>query len=421
MGKPALPSILLWALALCLLLAACRGGDGVSRAQTQTAAGPDATPPAATLAPSPTPPGAASAPSVSPTPAIPQGYLPWGPAQVVEHLYFHSVIAYPDVAFSGDRAKSLDSAHLTAEEFRKILQSLYDQGYILVDMNDVWTETVDEAGQPRMQRQTLMLPAGKKPLILSFDDPNYYPYLLENGFTHKLILGEDGEIWSYGVDPHTGREVVSQDLDAVTILDKFVREHPDFSLDGAKGCLSLTGYSGILGYRTQSDRSLTETREIAAWALQRHREIQAVRPVIQRLLDTGWYFGCHTWGHIDLSVKSLATVQDDTQRWLDEVGSLVGETHLLFYPQGGRPDGGDVNQTGPVFTYLQESGFRIFCSMGVESYSKIKKDISAVICDRLHPDGSTLRWSRDRYLRFYDAKDILDTSVRPDLGYRWKE
>ena len=54
----------------------------------------------------------------------------------------------------------------------------------------------------------------------------------------------------------------------------------------------------------------------------------------------------------------------------------------------------------------------------IESFSFIKKDICAVICDRLHPDGSTLRNSRKRYLQFYDAKDIMDPT-RPDFGVDW--
>lgn len=48
--------------------------------------------------------------------------------------------------------------------------------------------------------------------------------MIEDGFTYKLIIGDDGLIWSYGLDPQ-GNEVISQDLDAITILDKFVREH----------------------------------------------------------------------------------------------------------------------------------------------------------------------------------------------------
>ena len=51
-------------------------------------------------------------------------------------------------------------------------------------------------------------------------------------------------------------EVISQDLDAVTILDKFVREHPDFSPFGAKGSLSLTGCQGILGYPPYRDNQV---------------------------------------------------------------------------------------------------------------------------------------------------------------------
>ena len=142
--------------------------------------------------------------------------------------------------------------------------------------------------------------------------------------------------------------------------------------------------------------------------------------MIAELKRTGWTFGSHTWGHIRLGSKPLETVQADTQRWLDEVGSLVGETSILFYPHGERPDGDDWKTTGPVFRYLQSQGFRVFASVGVESFSYIKKDICAVICDRLHPDGTTLRHSRDRYLQFYDAKDIMDVSVRPKREIDWQ-
>ena len=92
---------------------------------------------------------------------------------------------------------------------------------------------------------------------------------------------------------------------------------------------------------------------------------------------------------------------------------------MLFYPHGGRPDGDDWHKTGERFQYLQSQGFRIFASVGTSSFSYVKPDISAVICDRLHPDGTTLRHSRSRYLQFYNAEDIIDLSVRPDLGVDW--
>lgn len=336
---------------------------------------------------------------------------------LVEHLFFHPVIAYPELAFDGDaQEKGLDDYMITTGEFTKILESVYAKGYVLVDIADVWSETTDEAGNPKMVRNTLYLPEGKKPLIFSYDDTNYYEYMLENGFAYKLILGDDGKVWSWGLDPE-GNEVVSRDLDAIPMLDKFVEEHPDFSPFGAKACLSLTGYQGILGYRTATDSKVEWTAELEA---KRQAEREAVGPIIEELRRTGWTFGSHTWGHIRLGSGNMAKIQTDTQKWFDEVGSLVGPTAILFYPHGERPDGNDWTNTGAAFQYLQEQGFRVFCSVGTESFSFIKKDICAVICDRLHPDGTTLRKSRKRYLQFYDAKDIMDTSVRPDFGVDWE-
>ena len=89
----------------------------------------------------------------------------WGPDQVVEHLFFHPIIAYPQWAFhdcnaSQDQRYGLDDWMVTVDEYNKILQSVYDKGYILVAMEDVWSEVTDESGT-HMVRNTLMLPEGK--------------------------------------------------------------------------------------------------------------------------------------------------------------------------------------------------------------------------------------------------------------------
>ena len=410
---------LLLALLLLLSLTACSsapapGSDGPSQpeppAQAET---PEADAPAE---PEPEP-YTILDPTVQPEGGVRDGmtYVPYD--GVVEHLFFHPVVAYPELAFDGDsKSDGIDDWMVTAGEYLKILESVYEKGYVLVDIADCWSEQTDESGQPRMVKNTLYLPEGKKPLILSYDDVNYYEYMLANGFTYKLIIGEDGKLWSWGKDPQ-GKEVVSRDLDAVTILDKFVEEHPDFSPFGAKGCLSLTGYEGILGYRTQTDsKSWTAEQEA-----NRQKEIEAVKPIVAELKRTGWTFGSHTWGHISLNTRTFDAVTADMQKWFAEVGSLVGETSVLFYPFGGRLDGDDVQQSGPAFRWMQEHGFRIFCSVGIDSWSKCKSDISAVICDRLHPDGTTLRSAkaRERYMKFYDAKDIIDLSVRPQREVGW--
>lgn len=400
-------------LTLALTLLVTLGGCKKTAAETLP---PESETPEVSAEPTPTP-----EPTTPPVPLV-----AWGANQVVEHIFFHPVIAYPQWAFhdcpaSQEQRYGLDDWMVTVDEYNKILQNLYDKDYIIVSMNDVWSE-VDTPNGPRMQRNTLMIPEGKKPLIISFDDTNYYDYMLEEGFTSKLVLADDGNIWAECTDPYTQETFLTRDLDAITILDKFVEEHPDFSLNGVKGCLSLTGYQGILGYRTQNDIDIAANDpRRPAFDANRQAEIEAVKPIIQRLKETGWYFGSHTWGHIRLSTRSMEQIQRDTRRWAEEVGSLVGPTSILFYPHGARPDGDhDQGETyGEQFKWLQSQGFRIFASVGTSSYSQVKSTISAVICDRLHPDGTTLRRSRSRYLQFYDAKEIIDLSVRPDLGVSW--
>ena len=404
-------------LAVCSLLTLCACGQAAPEPEAESPEAPVEEPQEPEAPPEPEP-YSIYDPTVMPESGSRDGVTYAAYDGIVEHLFFHPVVAYPELAFDGDaQADGIDDFMVTADEYRAILQSVYDRGYVLVDIADVWSETTDENGNAKMVKNTLYLPEGKKPLILSFDDTNYYEYMLSNGFAWKLVIGEDGKIASYGKDPQ-GAEVVSRNLDAIPILDKFVEEHPDFSPFGAKGCLSLTGYEGILGYRTQTDtKSWTEAQE-----QNRQKEREAVKPIIAELKRTGWTFGSHTWGHIRLGTMSLETIQADTKRWFDEVGSLVGPTTILFYPHGERPDGDDWQKTGPVFQYLQSQGFRVFCSVGINSFSYIKKDICAVICDRLHPDGTTLRGS-DKvigwYSQFYDARDIIDLDVRPDRGVRW--
>lgn len=327
------------ALLLTLSLTACGGtaqpnppaqtGDDASQTET-----PDTAP-----EPAEEPEEPQQEPYVISSPTVDRGtvdgvtYVPWD--GVVEHLFFHPIVAYPELAFDGDsQADGIDDWMVTVDEYDKILQSVYDRGYVLVDINDVWSESTDANGQPVMIRNTLYIPEGKKPLIFSYDDVNYYDYMLKDGFTYKLILGKDGLLWSYGLDPQ-GNEVISQDLDAVTILDKFVREHPDFSPFGAKGSLSLTGYQGILGYRTNTDTKVWND-ELEA---NRLKECEAVKPIIAELKRTGWTFGSHTWGHINLASSSLDRVKADTKRWMDEVGSLVGPPPFSTIPTVPGPTG----------------------------------------------------------------------------------
>jgi len=364
-----------------------------------------------TASPAPTSEPPKPPPAPSPTPEL--KLVPYD--GVVEHIFFHEVIVWPELAFDGGSGqKGYDDYMVTAYEYKKILESLYKNNYILVDLNDVWSEYTNDSGQQRMRRNTLMLPEGKKPIVFSYDDINFYQYMRGDGFMEKLIIGEDGDIWDYGIDPK-GNIVISQEMTAVTILDSFVKDNPGFSLGGVKGCIALTGYEGILGYRTQTDRN-DNSQE---FQLNRMQEVARVRPVVQKLKENGWYFATHSYGHINLERASLEGVKNDAIRWMDEVGSLIGETKIFIYPFGSRLDRGDVYSTGPAFEFYHSLGFRVFASVGREPFSRIKPDISAVVLDRMNSDGISLRRSRERFLYLYDAAEVFDPRRPAEYGNTW--
>ena len=399
---------LLLAVIICLgVVTGCFGG-GRSNDPAPT---PE---PAATPTPPPTP------PPPTPTP-IPEPVNLVEYDGVVEHLFFHEVIAYPELAFPNRRdPENLDDYMITVNEFINILESLHRKNFVLIDLRDIWSEFTNENGNLRMRRNTLMIPEGKKPIVLSFDDLTFHlrPY---NAFMHRYIIGPDGEVWAEGIDPN-GNPIITQDLTAITVLDKFIRENPDFSHNGAKGCIAQTGLHGILGYRTQTSRENTSDE----FNMNRRHEIARVRPVIQRLKETGWYWASHSWGHIRFENSSLDRIRLDAERWNDEVASLIGDTNIMIYAHGSRLDGNDVwrETAGPALRYyVDELGFRLFASVGREPFVRIRSDVPAVMMDRMASDGITLRsvvasGARERFLRFYDAKDVFDP-LRPDRPVNW--
>jgi len=382
------------------VMSACGGGS-----QDDSDSNP---PPEETPRPTPPPP----TPTPTPTPVVLVEY-----DGDVEHIFFHEVIAYPELAFPNRTdSNRLDDYMVTVNEFNKILESLHRNNFVLINMNDVWSEFTNDNGNMRMRRNTLMIPEGKRPIVLSFDDLTFH---LEpvNAFMHRYIVGPDGDIWAEGIDP-SGNPIVTQDLAAITILDKFIRENPDFSHNGAKGCIAQTGLHGLLGYRTQTDKNNTSDE----FRLNRMKEIARVEPVIKRLNETGWYWASHSWGHIRFERASLDLVRSDAARWNEEVGSLVGDTVILIYAHGERLDGNDVwrETAGPALRhYVDDLGFRMFAAVGKEPFTRIRSDVPAVMMDRMNSDGITLRLARERFMRFYDAKDVFDPLRPTDIEVNW--
>ena len=76
--------------------------------------------------------------------------------------FFHSLIMDTSKAFDGDsRMEGYNSVMTTKDEFLKILDALYNDGYVLVRIHDIAYETTDENGNPAFTWGTIMLPEGK--------------------------------------------------------------------------------------------------------------------------------------------------------------------------------------------------------------------------------------------------------------------
>ncbi|MBQ5868481.1 MAG: polysaccharide deacetylase, partial [Lachnospiraceae bacterium] len=179
-------------------------------------------------------------------------------------------------------------------------------------------------------------------------------YMEGDGFATRMIVGEDGKPTCEMILDDGSVAVGSYDL--VPLLEDFIAEHPDFSYKGARAVIAFTGYQGILGYRTDPEYKDSNPNY--------EEDCQTAREVAQCLRDNGWELASHSWGHINMTDRDLASVKTDADKWEARVESLIGETDIILYPFGA--DIGDwrlYNTDNEKFNYLYKLGFRYFCNV----------------------------------------------------------
>ena len=285
----------------------------------------------------------------------------------VTHVFFHSLIMDTSKAFDGDRKQNgYNQMMTTKEEFEKILQSMYDRGFVLVSLHDIAYETTDENGNPVFTEGNIMLPPGKQAFVMSQDDVCYYEYMEGDGFASRMVVGEDGKpVCEMKMDDGS---VSTGAYDLVPLLDEFIEEHPDFSYKGAKAVIAFTGYNGILGYRTAASYN-TDEYKAAHPDFDYEAERENAARVAQALKDDGYELASHSWGHRDMGSISMEDFIADTDKWDTEVAPLVGGTDIILFPFGSdiggwRPYAEDNER----LLYLKSKGFRYFCNVDSAQY-----------------------------------------------------
>lgn len=316
----------------------------------------------------------------------------------ISHLYFNPLIADVNKAFDGDGdSKSYNMYNITVNEFKAILQALYDQGYVLIRLSDIATVQVNEDGTSKYVPAKIYLRKGKKPIIISENDLSYHKYMLDDGFASRLVLDEEGNVLCQMQQPDGS--VVTGAYDIIPIINDFVKEHPDFSYKGAKGVLTLTGYDGIFGYRTNDPDSPSY-----------EEDKEAVRQIAQALRENGWELACHSWGYKDMKAADLELLKKDTQRWLEEVGSLVGPTDIYAFPFGNDIESASGTYKSEKYRFLKSSGFNYFLGVYKEPWLHVKNNY--VRMTRRPVDGQALLEFPERLADLFDVEEIID-SRRP--------
>jgi hypothetical protein len=281
----------------------------------------------------------------------------------VEELFVHPLVINPRLAFTSDPlGTGFQQNFVTALEFRRILDQLWSKGWTLVDIHSAAEGTV-------------RVPRGRRPLVLSEDDVNYYRYFDGRGLAARLVLAA-GRVRA----ELAGGQLTDDDV--VPLVEAEVRRHPEFSAGGAKGVLAVTGYEGLFGeHHPNRPAARARLKALAQW-----------------LTAHGWTIASHTWGHIDLSQSSPETIAWDTAQWRALAQPLVGRTDVLVYPFGARPDDAARRQ-------LVGAGYRIQLDIDVVA-RRVHLD-GAVVMSRRHVDGFAFDVPRQQ-ARFYDVARIRD-------------
>lgn len=309
----------------------------------------------------------------------------------IRHIFTHCLLAWPQKTIASSAARGYDTDCITVPEFKRVLDQLYKNGYILVHPEDIFSTQ-----GKRVVKKELRLPRGKKPLIFSVDDVTYDPRKSGNGMVDKLIVDEDGSIKTFTAakNSDTGKDEISADNEVFPILDTFVKEHPDFSHNGAKTTLAMTGFIGCFGYRT--DRL----------AKNQAAEIPRARKVAEALKKAGYTFASHSYTHHHSSQVTYAKVADDARKWKNETENIVGPTKVYIWSYGE-----SVPQNDPKAKLLRDTyGFKMFNGVGAGGYMAFTPQ--ALIMDRAAVDGYSLRNREKEYAKMFDCKTVFDKPIR---------
>ena len=329
------------------------------------------------------------------------------PSQI-PNLSFHMLIADPSRAFNNAEWGGMYNRNfVTTDEFEKILEQLYLGGYVLVEFDDFVAETLT-GDTVTYSSQSLYLPDGKKPFMLTQTMVNYYTYMIDGnddgepdkdgaGFASRLVV-RNGEVKAELVN--ASGETVVGNYDLVPILEAFIEEHPDFSYKGARAILAVTGEEGIFGYRT--NKSVIDTKGQAYY----EQQVAGAQEVVAALKAAGYEFASYTYANKKYGDLAASDIRNDITNWTAEVLPIIGSCEILVYARES-----DISSTGDYtgskYNVLEDAGFRYFISNASTASCKINSSYVRQL--RVMVTGSKMFHAAATYKNWFDAQSLLNS------------
>ena len=339
-----------------------------------------------------------------------ESMVPWNNPSQIPNLSFHMLVAEAYRTFSDPGyGKSWKWNFITTTEFSNILQQLYNNGYVLVDMDDVIVANKTADGIT-YEVNTLYLPEGKKPVMLTQTQVNYYTYMVDGdgdgladkkggGFASKMIL-DNGKLTNEMVTKEG--TTLRGAYDFVPILEEFIEKHPDFSYQGARAVLAVSGYDGLFGYRTDPETAKKLGEDFY------QKELAELPAVLDALREKGYKFGCYTYGNVAYGDIKADQLKEDLQKWNEEVTPLLGEVEYLVYAKNSDITTGTGLYSGEKYELLKQAGFHYylgFCESNTPWFVRTNEYIRQ---GRIMVTGNSLEKYPKMFDGLFETVSVLD-------------
>lgn len=333
----------------------------------------------------------------------------------IPNLSFHVLIADPSRAFVNQSLSGKYNMNfVTVEEFERILEQLYANGYVLVDMDSFIAETAT-GDTITYAAKSLKLPDGKKPIMITETMVNYYNYMIDSnddgtpdkggaGFASKLVVdGLTGEITAEMVNE--AGETVRGDFDMVPILEKFIDKHPDFCYQGSRATLAVSGYDGVFGYRINPE--VIDKFGQAYY----DEQVSGAKEIVAALRQKGYEIACYTYADTAYGGKSASDIKADIDKWTTHIVPVIGAVDTIVYAKTS-----DISSTGAYsdskYNVLYDAGFRYFISNGNKPACTVTANYVRQL--RVMVTGTGMAHTASMYAEYFDSKAVLD-STRGDV------